>query len=54
MTAKMDKTISRRTFVKGGGSLVVGFSLAGAVTGEALEGRARERGYAEVVAGASA
>src|SRR6185295_17378039 len=36
MTPKIDKTISRRTFVKGSGSLVVGFSLAGAVSAEAL------------------
>jgi len=36
MTAKIDKTISRRTFVRGGGSLVVGFSLAGVVSGEAV------------------
>jgi nicotinate dehydrogenase subunit B len=30
------KTISRRTFVRGGGSLVVGFSLGGALAGTAL------------------
>jgi CO/xanthine dehydrogenase Mo-binding subunit len=36
MTSKLDKTISRRTFVKGGGSLVVGFSLGGAVLDQAL------------------
>jgi len=36
MTTSANKTISRRTFVKGSGSLVVGFSLAGALSSEAL------------------
>jgi CO/xanthine dehydrogenase Mo-binding subunit len=36
MTPNVDKTLSRRTFVKGGGSLVVAFSLAGAAAGETL------------------
>jgi len=36
MTDNAQKTISRRTFVRGGGSLVVGFSLAGAAAGTAL------------------
>ncbi len=38
---KTDKTISRRTFVKGGGALVVGFSLAGATAGQALSRAAK-------------
>jgi CO/xanthine dehydrogenase Mo-binding subunit len=36
MTDNAQKTISRRTFVRGGGSLVVGFSLGGALAGTAL------------------
>ena len=36
MTSKIDKTITRRTFVRDSGSLIVGFSLAGAVSAEAL------------------
>ncbi len=36
MTSKTDKEFSRRVFVKGGGSLAVGFSLAGVVAGETL------------------
>src|SRR5262249_15007474 len=36
MTKKREKTLSRRTFVKGSGSMIVGFSLAGAVPAGAL------------------
>ena len=35
MTSTSDKAITRRAFVKGSGSLVVGFSLAGTLVGEA-------------------
>jgi CO/xanthine dehydrogenase Mo-binding subunit len=36
MTPKTDKTFTRRTFIEGGGSVVVGLSLAGGLAGEAL------------------
>ena len=32
MTELLKKELSRKTFLKGGGALVVGFSLAGAAT----------------------
>jgi len=36
MTSEEARTVSRRTFVRGGGAMVVGFSLAGTVAGQAL------------------
>ena len=44
MTEMLNKEFSRKSFVKGGGALVVGFSLAGAAAaGQGRGGRARRR-----------
>src|SRR5262249_10809438 len=47
MTELLNKEFSRRTFVKGGGALVVGFSVAGAALG-ANAARAAEDPYASM------
>jgi CO/xanthine dehydrogenase Mo-binding subunit len=45
MTTTLDKTFSRRSFIKGSGSLVVGFSMAGALSAPALGQAAPTPGF---------
>ncbi len=46
MTEMLKKEFSRKTFVKGSGGLVVGFSLLGAGTAAAAAGPMRARAVA--------
>ena len=41
MTEMLKKEFSRKSFVKGGGAMVVGFSMAGAVVGAKVAKAAR-------------